>query len=123
MTDEELAEIEARAVRATAGPWITHGYGSGDSYVRVTQPDGWPDDPVCDVGRNTNNREQDAAFIAYARTDVPALVAEVRRLQKALRDASSALLDPCARDIEERWNAGLDVIEAAYRKGLEKKEP
>lgn len=65
MTDSELAAIAARANNATPGPWIR--FYEGYEYA-------------------ANNYEADTAFIAAARTDVPALVAEVERLHKALTD-------------------------------------
>ena len=82
MTTERLAEIEARANAATQGPWEWHPYmGSGATLAKPNHPfhelnilkttDDWP--PVA----------ADAEFIAAARTDVPALLAEVRRLQDA----------------------------------------
>ena len=83
MTPERLDEIEARANAATPGPWEWHPYmGSGATLAKPNHPfhelnilkttDDWP--PVA----------ADAEFIAAARTDVPALLAEVRRLQAAV---------------------------------------
>ena len=83
MTPERLAEIEARANAATQGPWEWHPYmGSGATLAKPNHPfhelnilkttDDWP--PVA----------ADAEFIAAARNDVPALLAEVRRLQDAV---------------------------------------
>ena len=83
MTPERLDEIEARANAATQGPWEWHPYmGSGATLAKPNRPfhelnilkttDDWP--PVA----------ADAEFIAAARTDVPALLAEVRRLQDAV---------------------------------------
>ena len=80
MTPERLAEIEARANAATQGPWEWHPYmGSGATLAKPNHPfhelnilkttDDWP--PVA----------ADADFIAAPRNDVPALLAEVRRLQ------------------------------------------
>ena len=53
ITEQQLAEIEARANAATEGPWT----------IEVTNAD----------------------FFAAARADVPALVAEVRKLREALQ--------------------------------------
>jgi hypothetical protein len=81
MTPEQLAEIEARAEAATPGVWYwealgEHGYPQrigNDAEVAVaetwTDPE-WP--------------PANAEFIAHARTDVPDLVAEVRRLRAAV---------------------------------------
>lgn len=81
MTPEQLDEIEARANRATEGPWEVIG---GGEYVTGVSIVVAPDD-----GGVTS---ADAEFIASARTDVPQLVAEVRRLQgqvAAVREALS----------------------------------
>ncbi|MGN7133404.1 hypothetical protein ACTHQY_09035 [Rhodococcoides corynebacterioides] len=66
----DLDAIEARADAATVGPWTLIG---GGEYVTgaglLVAPD--------DGGVSSD----DAEFIAHARTDVPVLVAEVRRLR------------------------------------------
>ena len=77
MTDQpqafDLDAIEARANNAPSGPWFTHG--------------GWPgrvfsdDEFNAHIARVTGTRANASAeFIAAARTDVPALVADIRRL-------------------------------------------
>lgn len=74
MTEAQLAEIEARANAATPGPWTA---------------DNEYDEPAV-VGPDNRDlalfveTDADAAFLANARTDVPALVAEVRRLRAEL---------------------------------------
>lgn len=70
MTEEELTAIEARAAAATAGPWVaSHRY---NICWDVDGPDANGPDMM---------PKGDAQFIAAARVDVPALVAEVRRLR------------------------------------------
>lgn len=64
ITETELDAIEARANAATPGPWDEPGFSALDA---------------CD-----------ARFVAHARTDVPRLIAEVRRLQS--ENARQALL-------------------------------
>ena len=76
MTDEQLAEIEARANAATPGPWrVTNGHPSGtpravspvlkfDSLMRAGQP-----------------YAENADFIAHARADIPALISALRAAQ------------------------------------------
>lgn len=69
MTEQELADLDALAAAATPGPWEqidSRAYSSGTGLQ------------VC----LCNETDADAAFIAAARTAVPALVAEVRRLQR-----------------------------------------
>jgi hypothetical protein len=89
MTDEELAGVEARANAATTGPWewkVRDDSGplamhSGDVIV-FDDGTAWGE-----YGSPMHNAAADATFIAHARTDVPALVAEVRRLRGLVRDA------------------------------------
>lgn len=107
MTEAELAAIEERANAATPGPWVaepargkwsdgeTHCAGihvAGESWNEIVTTDGgvygpnWPD----------------AQFIAAARSDIPALVAEVKRLRAELaelrEDAKDASFE---RDLSE----------------------
>mgnify|MGYP003502698628 CR=1 FL=1 len=60
MDEKRIAEIKARAEAASKGPWNSH----------------WS---------SPRANPNDTDFIAHAREDVPALVAEVRRMRKALR--------------------------------------
>ena len=90
MDEATLAGIEQRAQAATEGPWHRP---HDDGYGCVCIGDyGWvvagPNYPSYDV--DSEQGHADAEFIAHARTDVPALVAEVRRLSAAL-DAVRAL--------------------------------
>lgn len=85
MDEAKLGEIEARAKSAQSGPWLVcaaedaadglpvafFGRGSGPKDVAV-RSDGPP----------SGTADDDAAFVAHAREDVPALVAEVRRLRE-----------------------------------------
>lgn len=76
MTDEELNEIDARANAATPGKWREeYAYNNGGM-------------PTCDFYIPGHTKEAhvemlatDAVFIVASRDDVPALVAEVRRLK------------------------------------------
>lgn len=79
MTDEELAAVKARAEKATSGPWESYSVpgrnrsAAGYAAVEVAETE-------VQVTRDVGGWF-DADFIAHARTDVPALVAEVARLQ------------------------------------------
>jgi hypothetical protein len=85
MTDEELTGIEARANAATPGPWeAQHSY---DDCWWLGGPEANGPDML---------PQGDAEFIAHARADVPALVAEVRRLREAL--VVVAKYEPCIGD-------------------------
>ena len=79
VTDQELSEIEARANAATEGPWRAE-------YANITSADVVGPLDADLVQRKYGGRAQylvaDAEFIAAARTDIPALVAEVRALRK-----------------------------------------
>ncbi len=76
MTDKELDEIEARCRAATEGPWRRY-EASGDiesvgSVPKLIARGTWP---------------HDGAFIVHARTDVSALVAEVKSLREQVAAA------------------------------------
>lgn len=76
MTPEELDQIEQRAELATEGPW------------RLLEVDA-PKPELCATRIETEDEEDiaifhiraDAEFTCHARTDIPKLVSEVRRLQ------------------------------------------
>jgi hypothetical protein len=97
MTDEELQAIEARANAATTGPWEVD---QKDCTV-LRAPNGPPADQSLMGDAQyypwTPDRIEDWQFIASARTDVPALVAEVRRLRKVER-----------LRLERAWERGAD---------------
>lgn len=85
LTEEQLLEIEARCKAATPGPWEWSGGRYDDVRLvglgqTVLQPDLYHCEAYIDVS------DADKLFIAAARSDVPALVAEVRRLSDALSE-------------------------------------
>jgi hypothetical protein len=95
-TPLDLEAIKARADAATEGPWFYDGNPSavvvgGDGRSLCASAYNWPD-PVCAAN---------ATFIAAARSDVPALVAEVSRL----RDAVDAVY-------QAGWGAAMKAIRA-----------
>ena len=86
MTEAELAEIEALAKAATPGPW-KRVFGDGEYFV--TSPTNDEDNPVMS---NTDFypaavTAEDQAFCAAARSAVPLLIAEVRRLRALVESA------------------------------------
>lgn len=99
MTDDELAAIRARTEAATPGPWdavklydvtdTTYIEGcdfgfNGDINVEVERA-GLEYPEWVMIGPESPQQKQihaDAEFIAHARTDIPALLAEVERLRK-----------------------------------------
>ena len=111
MTPEQLAAIRARAEAATPGPWrvvedIEWGTGAAE-YHWYRYVDG-PTDYGDEYGYEYQilSRE-DAAFIAHAREDIPALVAEVERLQAEL-----ARVRPVV-EAAQRWHVAAQHYDAA----------
>lgn len=85
MSDDErtkrLAEIEAREQAATAADWwVLYDEETESRHVVI----GDQDDRVCECHDDECDPEFNAAFIAAARSDVPFLLAEVRRLEGQL---------------------------------------
>lgn len=74
-TPLDLDAISARAAAATEGPWVIE---------RARIWSGEPHPPKTELLMFRGGREwtPDAEFIAHARTDVPALVEEVKRLRE-----------------------------------------
>ena len=86
-----LDKIEARANAATEGPWEWEGEAKGEWEIGANSlvPSRRPDDPVLyGYGYDASGIEvktpADAEFIAHARTDVPWLLEQVERRDKAL---------------------------------------
>ena len=77
MTAADLDAIEQRAHAATEGPWEMYRPHHASGFHSVIGGAGGTDNLADDV------LEADAEFIAHARSDAPALLAEVRRLQAA----------------------------------------
>ncbi len=98
MTNDHLAAIEAREQKATPGPWLHDRY--NEEYAEgctethwVSGPDGADGAPtVAHVYTDSctacwpNIPNDDAEFIAHAREDIPALVAEVRAMKSEISD-------------------------------------
>ena len=80
ITDKRLTDIRARLAAATEGPWSVDGpaqCGPGDTLTVY---------PVEDGGTLAYVQPSwdDAEFIAHAREDIPALLAEIDRLRGEL---------------------------------------
>lgn len=109
MNEQDLVEIEERASRATPGEWefgkyfgdwnFPHVNWVGKNMAEAKIKLRYGGKIVC-MGNTPENRRlceqshNDAEFIAHARSDVPALVAEVRRLREELAATSSPTPSP-----------------------------
>jgi hypothetical protein len=116
MIEKQLSELEALAAKATPGPWLITlpeggvGYTDGAIVWGEAVPSdkpGWVEDgvnigemaPADDdyIGAGEIRQNSNGLFVAAARTAVPELIAEVRRLRAAChglidyRDRNSAL--------------------------------
>ena len=78
MTRPSLAGIEQRTAVATEGPWEASGSHVVTSWTGASDWSG----PIDDRELVATSSPADAAFIAHARTDVPALTAAVRDVLK-----------------------------------------
>ena len=89
LTESQLAEIEARVQVATPGPWKSMWEGrdheSGDHFIMRGTDDGRHDDLYL-----SPSRIEDQDFVAHSRQDVPALLAEVRRLRDLLKSQGAS---------------------------------
>ncbi|MFD8251945.1 hypothetical protein [Streptomyces werraensis] len=150
MTPERLAEIAARAAAATPGPW---GFYDGDNYADVAadldqtsrgsysyrekvarlEDENYWDDPAHedhDEERAPEQMAANAAFIAHAREDVPALLARVAELEaerhttnEALSEAAEALRRQRDRitDLEAAQAEAVSVSETLYQRLVDEK--
>lgn len=113
MTPADLDEIEQRANAATPGPWIADVAPDPETGQFLIYDVN--DSCVCDA------YERDRSFIAAARSDVPALVAEVRRKDGVIAEmlASSVMnAADCARlrAMAEECSFRTAVAEAEMRR-------
>lgn len=98
MTEQELAEIEARHKASTAGEWRT-----GPLYCDISvKIDDIVTETICTLldGKSVfnSNSIRDADFIAHAHnTDIPALLTEVRRLREENQNKTIDLMAEITR--------------------------
>lgn len=104
----ELERIEARAEKATKGPWFFR-----ENSLNVCGKDGHTFIKVL------NDREADARFVVLARTDIPRLCAVVRKLVEQRNDYLDEL--GCERgyliDDKQRHREACDAEAAALLAG------
>lgn len=109
MTDEQLAAIEQRVLAASPAPWTQEDW-SGRLRDANNQSLCAADSEGTDAGLL---RDKDRDFVIGAREDVPALLAEVRRL-RAERDEVEALLPAVLRFVKKETGE-LDLVEIVRR--------
>lgn len=105
ITTEQLEAIRKRTEAATAGPWNFRGQGNtligrGARFGYVLRAVKVDVDAEIDIGL------EDSDFIAKSREDIPALLAEVERLEEILNDAYGEIRrgkNGRAIDIIEEW--------------------
>ena len=124
MTDEQLAAIRARCEVATPGPWIIgHVLIEPTLHRSVHDADGWML-ANCDLrNRPAEQTESNVAFIAHAREDVPALLAEVERLRGLLSSGAAALIDGINRRANEEAPAAMTEAPAPFLPLIHISEP
>ncbi|GAA3153684.1 hypothetical protein ACFQ0X_43930 [Streptomyces rectiviolaceus] len=99
ITNEYLAKVQERADKATDGFWGTYRDLNGTYYVE-SQPrtvigegqftNGYVAELTENKDLDTGNAYNNASFMAYARTDVPALLKGLREARKNLTDTELA---------------------------------
>lgn len=83
-TKQLIEEAEARAAKATPGPWFDARYQDDEHGPHIEDSDEHTV-AICAIGRP--ERDANAKFIEAARTDIPALCSAVREQDKRARDA------------------------------------
>lgn len=127
MTNDELDRLEALCNAATRGPWYDHNT-DDEMHMNAYAVSTSPVEPCVDTDERINDHaiivaitllqtprvvctsdgryEQNAAFIAAARTALPALIAELRRIQ-AIEQAAR---DYAAFNGVDRYNRLIEAL-------------
>jgi hypothetical protein len=112
ITTDELADMKRRADGATEGPWQVADTTDG-AYIL--------DDGDLIITANCE-RDNDAEFIASARTDMPRLIAEVERLRGIMRSTPVYMALKWYRDTAkysfegEKWTQYIKAVEEAGKR-------
>ena len=108
MTAADLAAIRERAEKATPGPWEVPDFNDGAAVMDASRSVvTWK---ASDTHRS-GPAQANAAFIAAARSDIPALLVEVDRLAGELARVTAMLSDVSA----QRETYRVDLIIARKR--------
>lgn len=106
--DLNLDAIKARTTAATPGPWMW------DGAIWQAWADG--ESVLCAVARaGLRVGQEDAEFMAHARADIPALVAEVESLRAKIAAAEQDYDARLAREIDKWGGRLLDEVGRADR--------
>lgn len=108
MPPEQLAEIKARADRATPGPWHKVSDCPHPSELCSGCSETWTGVREAYAPGDSEREYENADFIAHARSDIPALIAA---LEEAQADVQS-LLGDCP-ELEQK--SRIEQLEAALR--------
>lgn len=104
MTEQELEQIEARANAATPGPWTGDRNDGTIKYRMMGGLDGQTEVLIVDHKNNSSGfygiddipfeeSEANEEFVKHARQDVPALLAEVERLNETIEKLAFVVED------------------------------
>lgn len=113
MTQERLDAIQERLDGATSGPWAAWEDQDGQPHMQgrlmvgvaagvIPDGDTWIEGPDVNNPVAETYIPEDRTFIAHAREDVPALLAEVER-RGALTTVDDAMVERAARGIAAHW--------------------
>jgi hypothetical protein len=108
MTPGRLAEIREREQATIPGPWFVVDDQGGTLERWINSKNGTLQ--VC-LGYLGNRTEAEAAFIAHARQDVPALLAEVERLRAELAAARKGKVESQLDRLDD-WAGDLATVVA-----------
>src|SRR5688572_5188527 len=118
----DIEGIEARAKAATPGPWFV---GTSCSWRRILREGDDAGVIVPTIARDghpdLSANMADLEFAAHARTDIHALVAEVRKLRAALQsiiDAAETVAETWANTDGAELGAVIDELDAAADRAL-----
>ncbi|CAL9668293.1 hypothetical protein SUDANB145_07276 (plasmid) [Streptomyces sp. enrichment culture] len=111
LTNQQLTDMAAREAAATPGPWCTD---SWEIYQGTEYEPGiseWIGETCRGRIEGLAQDKADAAFVAAARTDVPALLAEIRRLKDGTEPRR--LEDGSTHTIQALTDAGESCVQHA----------
>lgn len=130
LSDAQLTEIRERCEKATEGPWtqmnasnvFTELGARNNLGVRADENDGWM---IADTGEgrtlvegnlyemHANENKANATFIANARQDIPALLAEVEYAKYIVGEARS-ILHRAKNTIDLEYGEGTGISDDIY---------